>query len=83
MNKISVKKIIALKNTRKITMVKAYDFVSGHIVNNSNAEMILVGDSLGMTTLGYEFTSSVKMDDIISWYDKFFILIKLNYFHYK
>ncbi len=65
MNKISVKKIIELKNTRKITMVTAYDFVSGHIVNNSDAEMILVGDSLGMTTLGYEFTSSVKLDDIV------------------
>tara|TARA_B100000579_G_scaffold433633_1_gene452785 strand:- start:4359 stop:5126 length:768 start_codon:yes stop_codon:yes gene_type:complete len=65
MNKISVEKIIKLKNTSKITMITAYDFVSGHIVNNSDAEMILVGDSLGMTTLGYEFTNSVKLDDII------------------
>ena len=47
MNKISVEKIIELKNISNITMITAYDFVSGHIVNNSDAEIILVGDSLG------------------------------------
>ena len=57
MNKISVEKIIELKNISNITMITAYDFVSGHIVNNSDAEIILVGDSLGTTTLGHEFTN--------------------------
>ena len=65
MNKISVEKIIELKNISNITMITAYDFVSGHIVNNSDAEIILVGDSLGTTTLGHEFTNRVKIEDII------------------
>ena len=65
MDKISVQKIISLKNANKITMITAYDYVSGHIVNNSNAEMILVGDSLGTTTLGFDFTNSVKIEDIV------------------
>ena len=65
MDKISVQKIISLKNANKITMITAYDYVSGHIVNNSKAEMILVGDSLGTTTLGFDFTNSVKIEDIV------------------
>lgn len=59
------KKINLLSKDNKITMITAYDYVSGYIVNKSDAEMILVGDSLGMTTLGYNFTNSVEIDDII------------------
>lgn len=59
------KKINLLSKDNKITMITAYDYVSGYIVNKSDAEIILVGDSLGMTTLGYNFTNSVKIDDII------------------
>ena len=46
-------------------MITAYDYVSGYVVNKSDAEMILVGDSLGTTTLGYNYTSSVTIEDII------------------
>ena len=65
MDKISIKNINELKNIKKITMITAYDFVSGYVVNNSQAEMILIGDSLGTTALGYDFTNKVKIDDII------------------
>ena len=40
MDKISIKNINELKNIKKITMITAYDFVSGYVVNNSQAEMI-------------------------------------------
>ncbi len=65
MDKISIKNINELKNIKKITMITAYDFVSGYVVNNSQAEMILIGDSLGTTALGYDFTNKVTIDDII------------------
>lgn len=65
MDNISPQNIIKLKNSRKITMITAYDFVSGHIVNNSDADMILVGDSLGTTTLGYDFTNKVTIEDML------------------
>ena len=47
-------------------MITAYDYVSGYIVNNSSAEMILVGDSLGTTSLGYDFTNKVTIEDMIN-----------------
>tara|TARA_Y100001936_G_scaffold9679_1_gene8638 strand:- start:2883 stop:3653 length:771 start_codon:yes stop_codon:yes gene_type:complete len=65
MDKISIKNINDLKNIKKITMITAYDFVSGYVVNNSQAEMILIGDSLGTTVLGYDFTNKVTIDDMI------------------
>ena len=59
------KKINILNKPHKLTMITAYDYVSGYVVNKSDAEMILVGDSLGMTTLGYNYTNSVTIEDII------------------
>ena len=46
-------------------MILAYDFVVVMLLNNSQAEMILIGDSLGTTALGYDFTNKVTIDDII------------------
>ena len=39
------KKINILNKSHKLTMITAYDYVSGYVVNKSDAEMILVGDS--------------------------------------
>jgi 3-methyl-2-oxobutanoate hydroxymethyltransferase len=65
-NKLSTEEIIQLKFTDyKLSMVTAYDFVSGYIVNNSEADMILVGDSYGTTSLGYKLTNQVEITDII------------------
>jgi 3-methyl-2-oxobutanoate hydroxymethyltransferase len=61
--KLSTEEIKFSKN--KLSMVTAYDFISGYIVNNSKADMILVGDSYGTTSLGYEFTNQVELTDII------------------
>ena len=48
-----------------IVMVSATDFPSGQLVDRSGADMILVGDSLGMTALGYDSTVPVTMDEMI------------------
>lgn len=49
----------------KITMLTAYDYTFAQIVEEAGIEVILVGDSLGMTVLGYEDTLAVTMEDMI------------------
>lgn len=53
------------KEGNKITMLTAYDYSTAKLVNDAGIEMILVGDSLGMTMLGYEDTLPVTMEDMI------------------
>ena len=48
-----------------ITWLTCYDFPTAHLQEQAGIEMILVGDSLGMTMLGYDSTLPVKMDDMI------------------
>ncbi|MCI2063222.1 MAG: 3-methyl-2-oxobutanoate hydroxymethyltransferase [Eubacteriaceae bacterium] len=50
---------------RKFSYVTAYDYTTASIVDDSDVEIILVGDSLGMIMLGYKGTESVTMDDMI------------------
>lgn len=49
----------------KIIMVTAYDYTTAKIMDEAGVNTILVGDSLGMTMLGYEDTLSVTMEDMI------------------
>ena len=48
-----------------ITMLTCYDFPTATFQEQAGIDMILVGDSLGMTMLGYESTLPVTMDDMI------------------
>ncbi len=48
-----------------ITMITCYDFAMADLVEKAGVDMVLVGDSLGMTMLGYEGTLPVTMDDMI------------------
>ena len=50
---------------RKFTYTTAYDYTTASIVNDSDTEVILVGDSLGMIMLGYAGTTAVTMEDMI------------------
>ena len=50
---------------RKFSFVTAYDYTMASIINDSDVEIILVGDSLGMIMLGYKGTESVPMEDMI------------------
>lgn len=50
---------------RIFTYVTAYDYTMASIVDESDVEVILVGDSLGMIMLGYPGTTAVTVDDMI------------------
>ncbi|MBQ9180150.1 MAG: 3-methyl-2-oxobutanoate hydroxymethyltransferase [Firmicutes bacterium] len=50
---------------KKFTYVTAYDYTMASIINDSETEVILVGDSLGMIMLGYAGTTAVTMEDMI------------------
>lgn len=48
-----------------ITMLTCYDYPTAYFQEMAGVEIVLVGDSLGMTMLGYNSTLPVTMDDMI------------------
>jgi 3-methyl-2-oxobutanoate hydroxymethyltransferase len=48
-----------------ITMITCYDYPMAYLVEQAGVDIVLVGDSLGMTMLGYDSTLPVTMDDMI------------------
>ena len=58
-------RIQALKGKEKIVSLTAYDFSTARLVDEVGIHLVLVGDSLGMTVLGYENTLPVTMEEMI------------------
>jgi 3-methyl-2-oxobutanoate hydroxymethyltransferase len=52
-------------NNIPITWLTCYDYPTAYLQEQAGVDMILVGDSLGMTMLGYDSTLPVTMDDMI------------------
>jgi 3-methyl-2-oxobutanoate hydroxymethyltransferase len=50
---------------RKISALTAYDFPTAKLLDESGIDLVLVGDSLGMTVLGYPDTTHVQIEDVI------------------
>ena len=48
-----------------ITMITCYDYPMADLVEKAGVDMVLVGDSLGMTILGYDSTLPVTQDVMI------------------
>lgn len=53
------------KRQEKICMLTAYDYAMAKCVSATSADVILVGDSLGMVVLGYEDTLQVTVENMI------------------
>jgi 3-methyl-2-oxobutanoate hydroxymethyltransferase len=49
----------------RVTMITVYDYPFARLVDRSAAELILVGDSLGMVIQGLEHTNPVTLDEVI------------------
>lgn len=50
---------------KPITWLTCYDYPTAYFQEQAEIDMILVGDSLGMTMLGYDSTLPVTMNDMI------------------
>src|SRR5256714_959015 len=49
----------------RITCLTAYDYATARLVDEAGIDIVLVGDSLAMTMLGYENTLSVTVDEML------------------
>ncbi len=50
---------------KPITWLTCYDYPTAYMQDQAGVDMVLVGDSLGMTMLGFDSTLPVTMDDMI------------------
>ncbi len=63
--KLSARDVLARKGGRKLSMMVVYDYPMARLVEKSGIELILVGDSLGMTALGFDSPIPVTVDHIL------------------
>ncbi len=65
--KKSILDLLKMKKAgEKVAWITAYDYPTAMFAEEAGMDMILVGDSLGMVTLGYSGTIPVTMEDCIS-----------------
>ncbi len=55
----------AKREGRKLVMLTAYDATFGRVFDANGADLILVGDSLGMVVLGHDSTLPVSLADMV------------------
>ena len=66
MNKVSVRTLKKLKETgEKFSVLTAYDYSTAKYIDEAGTEVVLIGDSLGMTALGYENTNMVSVEEML------------------
>ncbi len=66
MKKWTVATFQAAKGKQKLGCCTAYDACFAHLADAAGVPCLLVGDSMGMTMLGYETTLPVKMEETLS-----------------
>ncbi len=63
--KWTVDRIRERKRKGKIVSLAAYDYTTAKYIDEAGIDLIIVGDSLGMTMLGYDSTIPVTMDEMV------------------
>ena len=64
--RITTKTLLEMKaNGEKISMLTAYDFTFGGIVDQAGIDIILVGDSASNVMAGHETTLPITLDQMI------------------
>ncbi|MBN2718024.1 MAG: 3-methyl-2-oxobutanoate hydroxymethyltransferase, partial [Deltaproteobacteria bacterium] len=64
--KMTVPKLVSLKQkSKKIVMVTAYDATFASLIDQTDVDVVLVGDSLGNVIQGHANTIPVTTDDIV------------------
>ena len=57
--------LINFKNSKKIISLTAWDSITGSLAEIAGADIVLVGDSLGMVALGYKTTLPVTLRNMV------------------
>ena len=65
MTKLTPRALTAMKGVEKIAALTAYDFQTARLLDDAGIPLILVGDSLGTTLLGYDNTLPVTLLDML------------------
>ncbi|MBA4602580.1 3-methyl-2-oxobutanoate hydroxymethyltransferase [Thermoactinomyces mirandus] len=64
--KVTRRTLLKMKrNQEPIAMITAYDYPSACLAEDAGADILLVGDSLGMVVLGYDSTIPVTLEDML------------------
>lgn len=64
--KITAHTLLEMKRRRQpITALTAYDYPTARITDEAGVDLILVGDSLAMTVLGYDSTLPLTMNEML------------------
>lgn len=65
MSKITTRTLKKYKdNNEKFSMLTAYDYSTAKYIDQAGIDVILIGDSLAMTALGYESTNYIGVDEM-------------------
>ncbi len=64
--RVTVKTLLSMKRRgERISMLTAYDYPTAKLLDESNIDCILVGDSLGMVVQGRTTTVPVTVEEMI------------------
>ena len=65
--KVTVPQLWEMKGSgQKISMITAYDYPTGVWAERAAIDILLVGDSMAMTVLGYSTTLPATMEELIA-----------------
>ena len=67
-SKLTISEILnKKKNKEKITMLTSYDYSISRICNETDLDMVLIGDSAATVMLGYDSTRKIGMNEMLTF----------------